>query len=191
MTQNINLLLASKSPRRRQLLGDLGLPISFIDIDVDETITENVPAEERAEYLAKRKADAYGNDKLASGQVFVTADTVVVMDSQVLGKPKSRQEAQSMLHRLSGKKHVVYTGMCLKTATKSISFTEATSVWFKHLSDSEIEYYIDTYKPFDKAGSYGIQEWIGMIGIEKIEGCFYNVMGLPVARFYEKLKQIS
>ncbi len=191
MTQNINLLLASKSPRRRQLLGDLGLPISFIDIDVDETITENVPAEERAEYLAKRKADAYGNDKLASGQVLVTADTVVVMDSQVLGKPKSRQEAQSMLHRLSGKKHVVYTGMCLKTATKSISFTEATSVWFKHLSDSEIEYYIDTYKPFDKAGSYGIQEWIGMIGIEKIEGCFYNVMGLPVARFYEKLKQIS
>ncbi|MBP9989835.1 MAG: septum formation protein Maf [Bacteroidales bacterium] len=191
MIQNINLLLASKSPRRRQLLGDLGLPISFVELDVDETITENVPAEERAEYLAKRKAAAYESDKLVAGQVLVTADTVVVMDSQVLGKPKSRQEALAMLHGLSGKKHVVYTGMCLKTATESISFTEATSVWFKELSDSEIEYYIDTYKPFDKAGSYGIQEWIGMIGIEKIEGCFYNVMGLPVARFYEKLKQIS
>lgn len=190
MIQNTKLLLASKSPRRRQLLGDLGLPISFINLDVDETIYEEIPAAERAEYLAKRKAEAYSSDKLEPNQVLVTADTLVVLDAQVLGKPKSRQMAEIMLQGLSGKKHMVYTGMCLKTATKTISFTEATSVWFKELSDSEIAYYIDTYKPFDKAGSYGIQEWIGMIGIEKIEGCFYNVMGLPVARFYKELKEI-
>ena len=191
MIQNIKLLLASKSPRRRQLLGDLGLPISFIDLNVDETIHEEIPASERAEYLARRKAEAYSSDLIEPNQVLVTADTLVVLDAQVLGKPKSRQEAEVMLQGLSGRKHVVYTGMCLKTATKTVSFTEATSVWFKELSASEIAYYIDTYKPFDKAGSYGIQEWIGMIGIEKIEGCFYNVMGLPVSRCYEMLKQID
>lgn len=186
----MKLLLASKSPRRRQLLSELGFPVEFVTLDTDEHLSSPLPTAEVAEYLARRKAAAYPAERLHDDEVLVTADTVVVHDGNVLGKPADRNEAVAMLHNLSGDKHTVYTGVCLRSKDKETSFTESTDVYFRNLSDSDIDYYVDTYKPYDKAGSYGIQEWIGMIGISRIEGCYYNVMGLPVARLYERLSNI-
>lgn len=187
----MKLLLASKSPRRRQLLAELGFPIEFVDVDVEERVPDGTKASEVAERLACLKAAAWPVERLAPGEVLVTADTVVVHRNQVLGKPSSRDEALAMLHALSGDSHTVYTGVSLRSSTKQISFTESTEVFFRKLTDADIEYYVDHYKPFDKAGAYGIQEWIGMVGVERIEGCFYNVMGLPVARLYERLSLMS
>ena len=184
---NAHLLLASKSPRRRQLLAELGFPLSFVDINVDEHLSQPVPADRVAEQTAIRKAEAY-HEPLNTHEVLITADTVVVHRGQVLGKPHDRNEAIAMLQSLSADIHQVYTGVCLRTPTRSISFTECTDVHFRPLTQEEIAHYVDTYRPYDKAGSYGIQEWIGMIGISRIEGCYYNVMGLPVARLYEELK---
>lgn len=181
------LLLASKSPRRRQLLQQLGYPLRFIDINVDETLHQSLPAEQVAETLARRKADGYDTTLLRPDEILVTADTVVVHNSFVLGKPQDRDEAIAMLQALSGDVHTVYTGVCLKSTQRTQSFTEATQVYFKQLSLQEIEHYVDHYKPFDKAGAYGIQEWIGMVGIERIEGCYYNVMGLPLAHLCKVL----
>lgn len=186
----MQLLLASKSPRRRELLGRLGIPLTIVDVDVDESVPSKQPADHVAEALARLKAEGY-MASLADDEVLVTADTVVVLSDQVLGKPHSRDEAERMLHQLSGHVHQVYTGVCLRSARRCVSFTERTDVHFRHLTDTEIEYYIDVYKPFDKAGAYGIQEWIGMVGIERIEGCYYNVMGLPVARLYRELKSLT
>lgn len=183
------LLLGSKSPRRRELLSQLGIPFRLVDIDVEESIEPDVSADKVAEQLACKKALAY-TAGLADNEVLVTADTVVVHDSSVLGKPHSRVEAIGMLHLLSGCTHQVYTGVSLRSNCFSDSFTERTDVVFKNLSDEEIAYYVDTYRPFDKAGAYGIQEWIGMIGIERIEGCYYNVMGLPVVRLYKELQRL-
>jgi len=183
----MHLLLASKSPRRRELLAQMGLPFSIVDIDVDEHLLTPLPASQVAESLALRKAGGY-RPALDEDQVLVTADTVVVHQEQVLGKPHSRQEAADMLQSLSGCAHQVYTGVCLRSSSRTVSFTECTQVHFRHLSMQEIDYYITHYRPFDKAGSYGIQEWIGMVGIERIEGCFYNVMGLPVSRLYRELQ---
>lgn len=185
----MELLLASKSPRRRELLSQLGWPVRFVDINVDETLDTPVAAPYVAETLARRKAEGY-TSMLASYQVLVTADTVVVHNDMVLGKPHDHDQATFMLQNLSGATHQVYTGVCLKSCNRQICFTECTDVVFKQLSLSEINYYIDNYKPYDKAGAYGIQEWIGMIGIERIEGCYYNVMGLPVARLYKELQQL-
>ena len=187
----MTLLLASKSPRRRQLLAELGYPVKTIDVDVDEHIDTPLPANCVAEYLACRKAEAYPVTSLANEEVLVTADTVVVLDDQVLGKPASRDEAVAMLHNLSGRSHEVFTGVCLRTTQRNTSFTERTVVHFRSLSDSEIDYYVDNYRPYDKAGAYGIQEWIGMVGISHIEGCYYNVMGLPVAHLYAALQEIT
>jgi len=187
----MRLLLASKSPRRRQLLSELGFPIEIVDVDVDEHIDTPLPAHEVAEYLSRRKATAYPVDKLVDDEVLVAADTVVVCDDKILGKPSSREEAFKMLYCLSGRSHEVYTGVCLRTRENEYSFTEQTTVHFTILSDKEIDYYIDHYRPYDKAGAYGIQEWIGMVGISHIEGCYYNVMGLPVARLYSELKKFS
>ncbi|MBR4505590.1 MAG: septum formation protein Maf [Bacteroidales bacterium] len=186
----MKLLLASKSPRRRQLLSQLGYPIDYITLDTDEHISSPLPAAEVAEYLARRKAAAYPTEKLKDDEVLVTADTVVVHNGQVLGKPATRDDAVAMLHNLSGDKHTVYTGVCLRSIVKDISFTESTDVYFRHLTDKDIDYYVDNYRPYDKAGAYGIQEWIGMVGVSRIEGCYYNVMGLPVARLYERLSSI-
>ena len=182
----MQLLLASKSPRRRELLGRLGFPLTIVDIDVEEKVPATLCAAEVAEALACLKAGGY-TAEMAADEVLVTADTVVVLGNQLLGKPHSREEAVNMLHNLSGQAHQVYTGVCLRSTNRSIAFTERTDVHFRQLTDDEIGYYIDVFKPFDKAGAYGIQEWIGMIGIERIEGCYYNVMGLPLARLYREL----
>lgn len=188
----MRLLLASQSPRRQELLAKLGYPIEIVKNKVDEHVSPDVPADRVAEHLARRKALAgYPVSHLADDEVLVTADTVVVLDGRVLGKPASHEEASAMLHSLSGRSHEVYTGVGLTTRNESChSFTEKTTVHFRPLEDKEIEYYIDHYRPYDKAGAYGIQEWIGMVGVSRIEGCYYNVMGLPVARLYEELKHL-
>ena len=186
---NCTLLLGSKSPRRRELLERLGIPCRMVDIDVDETLSEAVAPARVAETLARRKSLAY-NTAIADNEVLVTADTVVVHEDTVLGKPRSSEEAVAMLQMLSDCTHQVYTGVCLRGSESIVSFTECTDVSFHHLTLQEITYYVNTYRPYDKAGSYGIQEWIGMVGIDRIEGCFYNVMGLPVARLYKELKRL-
>ena len=187
----MKLLLASKSPRRRQLLSQLGYPVEFVDIDVDEHVPDGTPAADIAELLACRKAAALNlsilNSQFSISDVLVAADTVVVLDDQPLGKPASRQQAIDMLHALSGRHHSVYTGVCLRSGERTVHFSERTDVYFRTLSDSEIVHYVDTYRPFDKAGAYGIQEWIGMVGISRIEGCYYNVMGLPLAALWQHL----
>lgn len=186
----IELLLASKSPRRKQLLETLEWPVSIVNVDVDESIYAPVPNAAVAEILAIRKASAFPVSKLNRNQVLVTADTVVIHNGKVMGKPHSRSEAIAMLQDLSGDVHYVHTGVCLKTLAKTISFTEKTAVHFKSLTMDEIIYYVDKYQPMDKAGSYGIQEWIGMIGVERIEGCYYNVMGLPISRLHSEVKNL-
>lgn len=186
---NCTLLLGSKSPRRRELLERLGIPCRMVDIDVDETLSEAVAPARVAETLARRKSLAY-TTAIADNEVLVTADTVVVHEDTVLGKPRSSEEAVAMLQMLSDCTHQVYTGVCLRGSESMVCFTECTDVSFHHLTLQEITYYVNTYRPYDKAGSYGIQEWIGMVGIDRIEGCFYNVMGLPVARLYKELKRL-
>ena len=187
---SLQIVLASRSPRRRQLIATLGFPVTYVDIDVDEHIDGAVAAADIAASLACRKAAAYDFRQLTPGQILVTADTVVVLDDKVLGKPHSRDEAVSMLTALSGHSHTVYTGVCIATPQRRHAFIEATRVHFRQLRPADIDYYVDTYRPYDKAGSYGIQEWIGMVGIEGIEGCYYNVMGLPVSRLYHEIMQI-
>ena len=184
---SFELVLASKSPRRRQLLSQLGFGIQYVDINVDESKHEPVSPELTAETLALLKAKAFPAEKLGPNQILVTADTVVVHNNQVLGKPKDRTEAFSMLTSLSGDCNHVYTGVCLKHADLIHSFTEKSDVFFRPLQEWEINYYLDNYDYLDKAGSYGIQEWIGMIGVSRIEGCYYNVMGLPLTHLYEEL----
>ena len=186
---NCTLLLGSKSPRRRELLERLGIPCRMVDIDVDETLSEAVAPARVAETLARRKSLAY-TTAIADNEVLVTADTVVVHEDTVLGKPRSSEESVAMLQMLSDCTHQVYTGVCLRGSESMVCFTECTDVSFHHLALQEITYYVNTYRPYDKAGSYGIQEWIGMVGIDRIEGCFYNVMGLPVARLYKELKRL-
>ena len=185
----MRLVLASGSPRRRALLGELGYEVSYTSLNVDEHLSSPLPAAQVAEHLACRKAAAFPIDTLDEDSVLVTADTVVVLDGRILGKPADRDEATQMLHSLSGRSHTVYTGVCLRSRQQQTAFTESTEVHFRQLEDTEIAYYIDHYHPFDKAGAYGIQEWIGMVGIERIEGCFYNVMGLPVSRLYRTLRE--
>jgi septum formation protein len=187
----MKLLLASQSPRRRQLLAQLGLPLECISLDVDEHVPAGTPADGMAELLACRKAAACPDDMILDDTVVVAADTVVVLDGQPLGKPVSRQQAIDMLRALSGRHHSVYTGVCLRSRSRSVHFSERTDVFFRPLADSEILHYVDTCRPFDKAGAYGIQEWIGMIGISRIEGCYYNVMGLPLAALWQHLRTLS
>lgn len=184
----MKLLLASKSPRRRKLLSELGFPIEFVDLNVDEHIDNTLPASEIAQFLAHRKAMAYPAEKIKDNEVLVTADTIVVHNGQMLGKPADRDAAFATLRSLSGDRHTVYTGVCLRSNQQEYAFTEATDVYFNSISDDEIAYYVDNYRPYDKAGAYGIQEWIGMVAVERIEGCYYNVMGLPVAQLYKTLR---
>jgi len=181
------LILASASPRRHQLLKELHLPFETRLRPIEEHYPENLPVMDVAEYLAKLKSTAFYYD-LKEDEIIITSDTIVLLGNQIMGKPNNRQEAIEMLKKLSGKPHLVLTAVCLSSKNKQLCFTEKTKVFFKPLTQAEILFYIDTYKPFDKAGAYGIQEWIGSIGIEKIEGSYYTVVGLPVARLYEELK---
>ncbi len=183
----MKILLASKSPRRRKLVETFGLEVAIVDVEVVEVVDPSLPVAEVAGALARTKADGYDSSLLKPDEILLTADTVVVVDERVMGKPHGRDQAVAMLHSLSGKTHTVYTGVCLRSPDRDVLFTERTDVHFKTLSDGEIIHYVDTFKPFDKAGAYGIQEWIGMIGIDRIEGDFYNVMGLPVAHTYQVL----
>lgn len=181
------IILASKSPRRKELLNLLDVEFSIEVRAVNEVFSDRLKTDEVAEYLARLKADAFKSIK--PDELIITADTVVVLNDEILGKPKNTSEAQQMLKNLSGKSHLVITGVCLKTNDRLISFSSSTKVYFKKLTTSEIDYYIENYQPFDKAGSYGIQEWIGAIGITKIEGSYYNVVGLPIYQLNEELKQ--
>ncbi|MBL7971497.1 MAG: septum formation protein Maf [Prolixibacteraceae bacterium] len=181
------IILASKSPRRQQLLSDLGIKFRVQSMDIPEVFPEGLTMTEVPVYLAELKASAF-LPHLQPGQLVITADTIVWLDGKVLNKPADYADGFRMLKDLSGKKHQVLTGVCLLSAEKKISFYALTDVWFKQLSDDEIRYYLETYRPYDKAGAYGIQEWIGYIGIYHIEGSFFNVMGLPVQNLYEHLK---
>ena len=181
------LILASASPRRRQLLVGCGLPfVQAEPYDVSETYPAGMPAGEVPVYLARLKSDAYPLP-LASFDILVTADTVGAVDDRILGKPADRGVAVAMLRALSGRRHRVVTGVTIRTADRAVSFSSSTDVFLRSLSDEEIGHYVDTYAPYDKAGSYGIQEWIGYAAIEKINGSFYNVMGLPIQKVYTEL----
>lgn len=187
ISEKYNIILASKSPRRQQLLHDLGIEFTVQTIDVDEVFPNDMPWSEVAEYLAKLKASAF-TSQLSDRDLLITSDTVVCIEGEILGKPKDRDDAIAMLNKLSATQHEVITGVCLTTKMVEHAFSSRTNVYFKKLSSEEIEHYVDTFKPFDKAGSYGIQEWIGYIGIEKIEGSYFNVMGLPVHELYQLLQ---
>jgi septum formation protein len=185
--RGFQIILASKSPRRQELLNDLGLKFSVQSIDIPEVFPESLGMTEVPVYLAELKAEAF-LPTLKDNQLVITADTIVWLDGQVLNKPTDYADGFRMLKSLSGKKHQVITGVCLLSTEKKVSFYACTDVWFKELSDEEIRYYLENYRPYDKAGAYGIQEWIGYIGIQRIDGSFFNVMGLPVQSLYEHLK---
>ena len=181
------LILASNSPRRKELLAGLGVPFEVRVLqDIDEHYPESLPVNEVARYIAKEKADAYRRI-VAPDELIITADTVVIVGDEILGKPIDEADAVRMLKLLSGRTHQVTTGVCLLTAEKERCFDVTTDVTFKALTDEEIHYYVDRYRPFDKAGAYGIQEWIGYIGVTGLNGSYYNVMGLPVQRIYQEL----
>jgi len=186
--KNKKIFLASKSPRRKQLLEDAGFKFEIITSkEVEEIIPKDISNNEIAIYLSNLKTNAYKND-LHENEILISADTIVCLDDEVLGKPKNYDNAFNMLMRLSGKEHKVITGVTICSTEKQISFADETIVKFKELTNDEINYYITNYKPYDKAGSYGIQEWIGYIGITEIKGSYFNVMGLPVQKVYETLR---
>jgi len=181
----MRLLLASNSPRRKELLSQLGFSFEVIKIDADESYPENLSVSEIAEYISDKKAGYFVPEP---NEILLTADTIVALENQILMKPKSEEDAFIMLKNLSGKTHQVYTAFTLKTFDNQISRTSKTDIEFSAISDEEIRFYIDRFKPFDKAGSYGIQEWLGMTKIKSIAGSYYSVMGLPVDLVYEELK---
>lgn len=185
--KNYQIILASQSPRRQTLLKELNFNFEVKVKEIDETFPPHLVKEEIAVYLAELKAEAF-HSELTDNQLIITADTIVWVNNQVLNKPSDYQHAFEMLETLSNNKHTVYTGVCLKTKAKTKTFWASTDVYFAKLDNEEIEYYINTYKPYDKAGSYGIQEWIGYIAIERIEGSYFNVMGLPIQKLYNELK---
>lgn len=187
----MNIILGSNSPRRKELLGGLGIAFEVRVLpDISENFPENLPVDETALYIAREKAEAY-KPLLQEDDLVITADTVVVCGQEVLGKPVDADDARRMLRLLSGRTHHVITGVCLTMAACQRVFCVSTEVTFKQLSDEEINYYINKYQPFDKAGAYGIQEWIGYIGVTGLKGSYFNVMGLPVQRIYEELRKLG
>lgn len=183
------IILASKSPRRQDLLKNIVPDFEIRTKDVDEFYPKDLPSEYVPEYLSKLKATPF-LATLKDNELLITSDTVVLLDNKIYGKPKDRQDAIEILKQLSGKVHQVITGVCLSTTASQKTFSAITNVHFKNLSLKEIEYFVDNFKPFDKAGAYAIQEWIGMIGIEKIDGDFFNVMGLPLQKLYQELENL-
>lgn len=181
------LVLSSKSPRRRSLVQELGFPVQIRTIDVEEIYPDDLSPEQVPAYLAELKAGPL-KAGLAENEILITSDTVVILNGEVIGKPLDSKDAVEMLKKLSGKEHRVISGVALHSKKHKHVFTSTTSVFFDVLSDSEIAHYVDIFKPLDKAGSYGIQEWIGYIGVQRIDGCYYNVMGLPLHDVYQALK---
>ena len=184
------VVLASNSPRRKELLSGLGIDYEVKTLpDIDESFPEGLTEVETATYIARAKADVYRNI-MQSDELIITADTIVWLDGEVMGKPLDGEDARRMLRALSGKTHQVITGVCLTTIDSQKAFATVTDVTFCHLSEEEIDYYVERYRPMDKAGSYGIQEWIGFVGVESISGSYFNVMGLPIQRLYTELKKL-
>lgn len=185
--KDYHIILASNSPRRKELLR--GLDIAFdvrVQPDIAETYPESAAPADVAGYISLEKANAY-KDTITEHELIITADTVVIVGNEILGKPANDDEAKEMLRKISGRKHQVVTGVCLTTTEKQHCFSVSTDVTFKNLTEKEIEYYVETYSPLDKAGAYGIQEWIGYVGVTALEGSYFNVMGLPVQRIWEEL----
>ena len=190
MNLHWRLILASASPRRRQLLLGLDLPVEVTSTDVDETPPAGMAHELVAEHLAVKKAEAY-NGPLDADHVLITADTTVLVDGHLLNKPADAAEARSMLAMLAGRTHKVITGVCLRTRNSRVSFSDVAEVTFAPLTAEEIAYYVERHTPFDKAGAYGVQDWIGYVAVERINGSFYTVMGLPLHRVYATLKELA
>ena len=194
-----SVVLASNSPRRKELLSGLGVNFSVKTLpDVDESFPDTLKGEEIPLFIARKKADAYKmlfssvtSNEVEGPLLVITADTIVWIEDEVLGKPANATEARAMLSKLSGKKHQVITGVCLTTALWQKSFAAVSEVQFSSLTEEEVDYYIQNYCPYDKAGAYGVQEWIGFIGVESIQGSYFNVMGLPIQRLYRELKTIK
>ena len=194
-----SVVLASNSPRRKELLSGLGVNFSVKTLpDVDESFPDTLKGEEIPLFIARKKADAYKvlfssvtSNEVEESLLIITADTIVWLEDEVLGKPANATEARAMLSKLSGKKHQVITGVCLTTASWQKSFAAVSEVQFSSLTEEEMDYYIHNYCPYDKAGAYGVQEWIGFIGVESIQGSYFNVMGLPIQRLYRELKTIK
>lgn len=185
-----NIVLASNSPRRKELMSGLGVDYVVKTLpDVDESYPETLQGTEIPAYISREKADAY-KSLIQPDELLITADTIVWLNGEVLGKPKGREGAIDMLRKLSGTSHQVITGVCLATSDWQKSFTAVTDVTFATLTEEEIIYYVDKYTPMDKAGAYGVQEWIGFIGVESISGSYFNVMGLPIQRLYQELKRL-
>ena len=188
---NYHIILASNSPRRKELLGGLGLDYEVRTLPgIDESYPDTLQGEDIPVYISSKKASAY-LDSLKNNELLITADTIVWLDGRVLGKPSDEEEACQMLRDLSGKTHQVITGVTLATTVFQKSFASVSQVTFASLTEEEIKYYVDHYHPMDKAGSYGVQEWIGFIGVERIEGSYFNVMGLPVQRLYRELVSLN
>ena len=184
------VILASNSPRRKELLAGLGVDYEVRTLpDVDESYPDTLQGADIPLYIAKEKADAYVA-MMQPGELMITADTIVWLDGKVLGKPRDREDALQMLRTMSGRTHEVFTGVCITTTDWQRSFTAQTEVRFATLSEEEIAYYVDKYQPMDKAGAYGVQEWIGYIGVKSISGSFYNIMGLPIQKLYGELKKL-
>ena len=187
---NYQIILASQSPRRQDLLQGLNIPFEVKAIDVEETYPSQMVGVDIPMYLAEKKADAY-KKMMDENTLLITADTIVWHEGQVLGKPTDKKDAMRMLNALSGKTHQVITGVCISTLKKRKIFHVISEVRFARLTSDEIEYYLENFQPYDKAGAYGIQEWIGYVGVEHIEGSYFNVMGLPIQRLYSELKRWS
>ena len=188
--KNYDIILASNSPRRKELLQRLGLPFKVRTLfGVDESFPENLRGEEIALYIARKKAEAY-KSSMSSNELLITADTIVCLDGVVMGKPYGAENAKTILRQLSGRVHQVITGVTVLTQVKRESFAVTSHVKFANVTEDEIDYYVDNYLPFDKAGAYGIQEWFGLVAVEELRGSYFNVMGLPVQRLYTVLKQL-
>lgn len=187
--KDYKITLASMSPRRRQLLAEMGIQFHTCSTDVDETFPKDKQPWEVALYLSKKKSLAFDDIEIAKNEIIITADTLVSLNGSIIPKPNNSDEAIQYLKLLSGNMHYVFTGVTLRSKMRSVSFLSETKVWFRKLLEKEITDYVSGYKPYDKAGAYGIQEWIGYIGIERIEGSFYNVMGLPTVMLYSKLTE--
>lgn len=188
LVDGYKIILASNSPRRKELLGGLGIDFEVRTLQgIDESYPDSLKGEDIPMYISSKKADAY-KASMADDELIITADTIVYDQGRVLGKPKDAESARMMLRELSGHSHEVITGVSVVTKEKTVRFASTSRVFFDALTDDEINYYVQTYKPFDKAGAYGIQEWIGFIGVTRLEGSYFNVMGLPIQRLYKVLK---